>query len=159
MPPALEMCIYARTVFECKHHLWGRRLKLCAIGEAFRAGELPGDCALRSPHGLHSRRVTRRCDKCRALDRKVALTRAKLEECRAAFRERWPAYGAGGAGAEGVERLHVDGEGVETKGPEQTKGSERTKESARATLASSPRDSTARQITKHYQRLATIHER
>jgi len=94
------MCTYARTVFECAHQTWGRRLKLCTIGEDFRDGYLPSDCCLRRPHGLQSRRVPSRCDRCRSLDGKVALLRAKLDECRAQFLKRWPSYTAcTGAGA------------------------------------------------------------
>ncbi|PNY23733.1 Uncharacterized protein TCAP_06341 [Tolypocladium capitatum] len=179
------MCTYARTVFECKHHLWGRRLKLCTIGEDFGAGELPSDCAFRKPHGLHSRRIPRRCDKCRALDHKVALVRAKLEACRAAFRERWPAYGAGGAErkekSEGVELERVDGEagqrldvdwaGKETTGSEettgsgqttggsgQTTGSGQTNELARTTLNSPLRGRMGRQRPRYSQELDTIQE-
>ncbi|POR31302.1 Uncharacterized protein TPAR_08504 [Tolypocladium paradoxum] len=158
------MCTYARTVFECKHHLWGRRLKLCTIGEDFRAGELASDCAYRKPHGLHSRRVPRRCDKCRALDGKVVLVRAKLEECQAALRERWPAYGAGGAEgkgqSEGGELEMVDGRGVERLdgdgGGKETKDSKQTQQSARTTLNSPP---TGRPRTGHNQGLATIQEK
>lgn len=86
------MCTYARTVFECRHQYWGRRLKLCTIGDDFNAGRLPRDCAAHKPHGLHSRRVARRCDKCRLLDHKIILMRAKLTECLEAFRSRWPDY-------------------------------------------------------------------
>ncbi|KND90100.1 hypothetical protein TOPH_05192 [Tolypocladium ophioglossoides CBS 100239] len=160
------MCTYTRTVFECKHHLWGRRLKLCTIGEDFRAGELPSDCAFRKPHGLHSRRIPRRCDKCRALDCKVALVRAKLEDCQAAFRERWPAYGAGGAKgegtSEGAELERVDGESWEALdvdwAGEEAKGSEQTKELTGTTLNSSPRGVMGWQQTRHSQGLATIQE-
>ncbi|PHH86857.1 hypothetical protein CDD83_9649 [Cordyceps sp. RAO-2017] len=89
------MCTYARTIFECKHDAWGRRLKLCSLAEDYGAGSGPGDCAARKPHGLHSRRVPRQCDKCRELDRKRSLLRAKLDECREMLRRRWPAYWAG----------------------------------------------------------------
>ncbi|XP_044724863.1 uncharacterized protein HRG_02759 [Hirsutella rhossiliensis] len=89
------MCTYARTVFECKHHAWGRRLKLCAVAESHRAGDLPSGCALRKPHGLHSRRVPRQCHKCSELDRKRSLLRAKLDECREMFHRQYPEYGIG----------------------------------------------------------------
>ncbi|RDA93108.1 hypothetical protein CP533_4109 [Ophiocordyceps camponoti-saundersi (nom. inval.)] len=75
------MCTYARTVFQCQHQAWGRLLKLCRVAEEQQAGSLPGSCALRMPHGLHSRRVPRQCDKCSDLDRKRSLLRAKLDEC------------------------------------------------------------------------------
>ncbi|KYK55516.1 hypothetical protein DCS_07479 [Drechmeria coniospora] len=86
------MCTYARTVFECMHQAWGRRLKLCAVGDDFRAGRLPRDCAHRKPHGLQSRRVSRPCDRCRLLDHKVRLVRSKLAECHEAFGKKWPDY-------------------------------------------------------------------
>ncbi|RCI15585.1 hypothetical protein L249_3350 [Ophiocordyceps polyrhachis-furcata BCC 54312] len=76
------MCTYARTVFQCQHQAWGRLLKLCPVAREQQAGSLPGSCALRMPHGLHSRRVPRQCDKCSDLDRKRSLLRAKLDECR-----------------------------------------------------------------------------
>lgn len=89
------MCTYARTVFECRHQAWGRRLKLCAAGEDHRTGDAGSDCALRKPHGLHSRRVPRQCDKCSELDRKRSLLRAKLDECREMFRRQYPDYWPG----------------------------------------------------------------
>lgn len=89
------MCTYARTVFECRHQAWGRRLKLCAVAENHLGGDLGSDCALRKPHGLHSRRIARQCGKCSELDRKRGLLRAKLDECRNIIRRRCPDYGLG----------------------------------------------------------------
>ncbi|KAF4581194.1 hypothetical protein GQ602_007331 [Ophiocordyceps camponoti-floridani] len=77
------MCTYARTVFQCQHQTWGRLLKRCPVAQEQQSGSLPGsECGLRIPHGLHSRRVPRQCDKCSDLDRKRSLLRAKLDECR-----------------------------------------------------------------------------
>ncbi|PHH67250.1 hypothetical protein CDD81_3019 [Ophiocordyceps australis] len=80
------MCVYARTIFECRHQQWGRRVKLCPDAQASRP------CGVRQPHGLQSRRVTRLCYKCHGLHVKCALARSKLEECRAAFNKAFPQY-------------------------------------------------------------------
>lgn len=133
------MCTYARTVFECKHHVWGRRLKLCPAGDDFRVGDLPTDCCLRRPHGLHSRRVPGRCSKCRSLDAKLALLRVKLDECRRAFITRWPAHyfpgpeggellresepGGGGGSGDSIGRRRGDSVGSISSGSGSSHGS------------------------------------
>lgn len=75
------MCTYACTVFECKHSHWLRRVKRCAIGVDFEAGRLPFDCAIRRPHGLHSRKLPRKCTKCQVLHEKLARLKAQLADC------------------------------------------------------------------------------
>ncbi|KAJ6445794.1 NEDD8 [Purpureocillium lavendulum] len=171
------MCTYARTVFECAHQTWGRRLKLCTIGEDFRDGYLPSDCCLRRPHGLQSRRVPSRCDRCRSLDGKVALLRAKLDECRAQFLKRWPAYmtctGAGATPEETKEEVLGDlnkiAESVESSEDEErddesdrsgSDGKHQPKTSDRTKLKTSTRhsDGPLRSQPRFSSPLATIHE-
>lgn len=85
-----DMCTYSRTVYECGHETWGRRLKSCTIGEDHAKGVLRHDCVLRTPHGLHTKRLARQCDKCVRLDQKLSLVRDRLRSCRAEFDQRWP---------------------------------------------------------------------
>lgn len=88
------MCTYARTIFDCKHQIWGRRAKLCTIGEDFLNGDLPRDCAYRKPHGLQSRKLHGKCERCLKLDEVVAALHKKLEQCRRTFEETWKVFGA-----------------------------------------------------------------
>lgn len=77
-----SMCIYARTVFACPHEVWGQRIKSCRTARDYEAGRILSMCAARLPHGLHSRKLSRKCAKCVALDRKLAEARSKMQECR-----------------------------------------------------------------------------
>ncbi|KAG9257050.1 uncharacterized protein F5Z01DRAFT_747915 [Emericellopsis atlantica] len=87
------MCTYARFVFTCSHYIQGKRVRYCPLGEAYVSGILPTDCGLEQPHGLHSRRLPRKCDECTKTDEHLHVARKKLEKCRGIFHERWPEYG------------------------------------------------------------------
>ena len=83
------MCTYARTMFDCNHVVWARRVKVCTIAEDFQQGILPQDCAFKKPHGLKSTKLARRCDKCIRLDERLSVARRKLDESREEFGKRW----------------------------------------------------------------------
>ncbi|KAI9172157.1 hypothetical protein HJFPF1_01650 [Paramyrothecium foliicola] len=86
------MCTYARTLFSCKHESWGQLAKRCIVAQDYLDGVLPFDCVSRTPHGFHSKKLPRRCDKCISLESKLKSAREKLEHCRRAFHEAWPDY-------------------------------------------------------------------
>ena len=86
------MCVYARVLFECKHQLWGTRLKHCTIGEDFLHHRLPYDCAIKIPHGLKSRKVGGKCPRCEDLERKITDLRVKLDELWDTLHEVCPGY-------------------------------------------------------------------
>ncbi|KFA72955.1 hypothetical protein S40288_05067 [Stachybotrys chartarum IBT 40288] len=75
------MCTYPRTVFVCHHEVWGKRLIVCPIGEAYNRGALSQDCRLRRPHGLQTRKLIRKCDRCIEVDEALAAAKVKIQEC------------------------------------------------------------------------------
>ncbi|KAL6869160.1 hypothetical protein ACO1O0_000483 [Amphichorda felina] len=85
----IVMCTYSRTIYNCNHVIWGRRVKVCTIAEDFQQGILPQDCAFRKPHGLKSTKLARRCDKCVRLDERLLVARRKLKESQEEFGKRW----------------------------------------------------------------------
>ena len=90
--PRATMCTYVRAVYACKHEVWGRRIKGCTIAEAFQSGKLPADCAYHKSHGLKSTVIPRRCGRCERLDKSLERMKLKVQDCRAAFEKKWPAY-------------------------------------------------------------------
>ncbi|KAH6898843.1 hypothetical protein B0T10DRAFT_543761 [Thelonectria olida] len=84
------MCIHIRTVFRCNHEVWGRRVKACRVAQDFKRGKVSQGCRNRKPHGLLSRRLQGKCEKCRDLDYTLDKIKVGIAECKAALREkRW----------------------------------------------------------------------
>ena len=83
------MCFYARTIFDCQHEIWGRRIKPCAAAESFNDGTRLNTCTVKTPHGLHTIKLTRKCDNCTQLIGKLSVAREKLAGCRKRFETKW----------------------------------------------------------------------
>jgi hypothetical protein len=84
------MCVYGRAIFDCGHELWGRRIRLCTVAEEHSDGEIPNTCCLRVAHGLQSRKLSRKCDRCHKLEVKLAFIRNRLAECQMTLHRRLP---------------------------------------------------------------------
>ncbi|KFA64438.1 hypothetical protein S40285_01047 [Stachybotrys chlorohalonatus IBT 40285] len=84
------MCTYLRTVFVCHHEVWGKRLIVCAVGEAYNRGTLSQDCQLRRPHGLQTRKLICKCDRCTEVDEALTTAKAKIQEFREAVAMKRP---------------------------------------------------------------------
>ncbi|KAK0392456.1 hypothetical protein NLU13_1951 [Sarocladium strictum] len=84
------MCTYAVARFSCRHEIWGRRTKLCTIGEDFRDGHLEADCTIRGTHPLKTMLVSDPCYNCFKIKALPMLCREKLQHARSVFKERWP---------------------------------------------------------------------
>lgn len=110
------MCTYALARFSCRHEIWGRRTKLCTIGEDFARNEIEADCAFRGTHPMKTMLNSQPCYKCMQTKALPMLCRAKLQEARSAFKERWP-EAATEEGNDAPESLKA----VETNGPKSTK--------------------------------------
>lgn len=84
------MCTYAVARFSCRHEIWGRRTKLCTIGEDFRDGQIEADCTVRGTHPLKTMAVPEPCYDCFKIKALSMLCREKLQQARSVFKERWP---------------------------------------------------------------------
>jgi hypothetical protein len=82
------MCTHIRTVFRCNHEVWGRRVKVCRVARDFKEGKASQGCRNRRPHGLVSRRLQGKCEKCRDLDNTLNKIKDGIAKCKAELREK-----------------------------------------------------------------------
>lgn len=80
------MCVYTRSIFSCTHHVWGRRVRRCNTAQDHALGKLPFGCRTRKPHGLMSRKVQGKCNKCKRMDNKLKRAKVGVEYCRRTLR-------------------------------------------------------------------------